>query len=128
MTSLLLWYDGTVNLPFVALQRGMLNQRSDVRVGLSRSQQQHCPTSGVIPLEECASNILIGDCVNVDNVRTLLDHPEAPWVSNGDGFQTILGAARLSLTKASNAFPNFTRVMNAINKNLKTSVHIVRSS
>ena len=137
--SLPLWLDGTVDLPFAVLQGGMLSQHPDVRISVSGSQQQYCPTSGIIPLEECASNILIGDCVNIDNVRALLDHPEAPWVSTGDGFQIILGAARLSLTTASNAFPNFTRVMNAymqqcnnkaqgstlaINKNLKTSMHI----
>ena len=127
-----------LNQSIVALRGGMLNQHFDVEVDMHRCQQQNSPTPGIIPLEECASNILIGDCVNVDNVRTLLDHPEAPWTLERDGYQIILGAARLSLTKASSAFPNFTRVMNAymqqcnskvqgstiaINKNLKTSVH-----
>ena len=74
-----------------------MNHYLDVGVGLDRLQQQSCPASGITPLEECASNILIGDCVNIENIRTLLDHPEARWTSNGDGFQITLGAARLLL-------------------------------
>ena len=137
--SLSLWNDAVLCPSVVTLQGGMLNHYLDVGVGLDRLQQQSCPASGITPLEECASNILIGDCVNIENIRTLLGHPEAPWTSNGDGFQITLGAAKLSLTKASNSFPNFTRVMNAymqqcnnqaqgltivINRNLKAKMHI----
>ena len=91
-----------------------------------------------ISLEDCARNILVGDSISVESIRTLLDHPEAPWALNGTGHQITLGAARLTLTKASNKFPNFTQVITAymkqcnrsaygttivINKNLKTEVH-----
>ena len=124
------------------LQGGMLNpDRDELRDELSqmiRDQSRSSVHSSVAPLEECANNILVGDCVCLENVKMLLDHPEAPFHPHGDGFQITLGAARLSLTKTSSAYPNFTRVMTtymqqcnskacgttiAINKNMQTSLH-----
>ena len=125
-----------------ALQGGMLNPDGDeLRDELSqmiRDQSRSSEHSSVAPLEECANNILVGDCVCLENVKMLLDHPEAPFHPCGDGFQITLGAARLSLTKISSAYPNFTRVMTTymqqcnskasgttivINKNIQTSLH-----
>ena len=118
------------------MQGGMLDQTDEVIANLDEhGQSTICNTTS---LEECANNVIIGDCINIDNIRALLEHPEAPWIPNKDGFQITLGAARLSLTKTSSIFPNFTRVMSAymqqcnskaqgstivINKNLKTAVH-----
>ena len=118
---------------------GMLNKNGLDWDGPAQHPSRKIPTSNISPLEECAQNILIGDCVNIENIRVLLNHPEAPFIQQGDGFQISLGAARLSLTKASNAFPNFTKVITAymqqcnskangttivINKNMQTSLHI----
>ena len=89
----------------------MLNQTVDERVEPDQHIQQTRFVSTALSLEECAQNILTGDCVNLENVRILLDHPEAPWIRKGDGFQITLGAARLSITKASTALPNFTKVI-----------------
>ena len=120
------------------MQGGMLDQIDEVFADLDEHGQSST-IRNTTSLEECAHNVLIGDCINIDNIRTLLEHPEAPWTSNKDGFQITLGAARLSLTKTSSVFPNFTKVMSAymqqcnskaqgstivINKNLRTAVHI----
>ena len=117
--------------------------------GMLHSHNLDCPSSDVavncrhlqpdVPsLEMQARNILIGDCVTIDNIRTLLDHPDVPWQQNGDGHQVTLGAARLSLTRATLALPNFTKAILqyfrqcnskaygstiVINKNLKTTLH-----
>ena len=120
------------------LQGGMLNQYSDEGVD-SKGHKQQRVMSNITPLDECARNVLIGECVNIDNIRILLEHPEVPWIPKEDGFQITLGAARLSLTKATSAFPNLTRVITAymqqcnnkaqgstivINKNVKTAIHV----
>ena len=121
------------------LQGGMLNQVRDEGIVSTENVARSCPASYSSSLESCAHNLLIADCINRDSIQILLEHPEAPWIQNGDGFQITLGAARLSLTKASSMFPNFTKVITAfmsrcnrsaygstivINKNLQTNVHI----
>ena len=103
------------------------------------SDNQHHSTQVVSSLEDQATNILSESHVTVDNIRTLLEHPDVPWQINGDGFQVTLGAARLSLTKATLELPNFTKVFIkyfrqcnneiygstiVINKNLKTELHV----
>ena len=103
------------------------------------SANQHHSTQVVSSLEDQATNILSESHVTVDNIRTLLEHPDVPWQMNGDGFQVTLGAARLSLTKATLELPNFTKVFTkyfrqcnneiygstiVINKNLKTELHV----
>ena len=124
------------------LQGGMLNPAGDeLRDELSqmvRDLSGSSVHSGIAPLEECANNILVGDSVCLESVKMLLDHPEAPFLPHGDGLQITLGAARLSLTKTSNIYPNFTKVITTymqqcnskacgttivINKNIQTSLH-----
>ena len=121
-----------------AFHGGMLKFEGDEVHYEDRGQSNSNMHSSIPPIEECAGNILVGDCVCLDNVKALLDHPEAPFLPHGDGFQITLGAARLSLTKTSSAYPNFTKVITTymqqcdskacgttivINKNIKTSLH-----
>ena len=137
MLSLLL--DGMLDSNIWVLRGGMLNQIVNERIESDRHAQQISFALTALSLEECAQNLLIGDCVNLENIRTLLDHPEAPWIQKNNGFQITLGAARLTITKASTALPNFTKVITSymqqcnksaygstivINKNLATDVHI----
>ena len=103
------------------------------------SDNQHHSTQVVSSLEDQAISILSESYVTVDNIRTHLDHPDVPWQMIGDGFQDTLGAARLSLTKATLELPNFTTVITkyfrqcnnkiygstiVINKNLQTELHV----
>ena len=139
-----------LRVPMVLLVVGTLFLELQVfSGGMLHSHNLDCPSSDVavncrhlqpdVPsLEMQARNILIGDCVTIDNIRTLLDHPDVPWQQNGDGHQITLGAARLSLTRATLALPNFTKAILqyfrqcnskaygstiVINKNLQTTLH-----
>ena len=93
------------------LQGGMLNHFAEIGIASGQHKIPCNPDSNDSSLEDCARRVLIGDGVCVENIRILLDHPEAPWIPTGNGHQITLGAARLSLTRASNKFPNFTQVI-----------------
>ena len=120
------------------LQGGMLNHFAKIGIASGQHKIQCNTDSDDNSLDDCARRVLIGDGVCVENIRILLDHPEAPWIPTGNGHQITLGAARLSLTRASNKFPNFTQVITTymkqcnsrahgttivINKNMKTAIH-----
>ena len=92
----------------------------------------------VASLEACAECLLKQQKITPEHIQQLLDHSEVPWVKHGHGYQVILGAARLSLTKYSRMYPNFTRVIIAymkqcndasfgttiaLNKNVMTEMH-----